>query len=109
MKKYISITIGRNVGEQPMPETNWKSFLWDTGRALQKRAKIDGIIFSGHGLGIWGKVNESSHAYIVLADGVDESALKADLAKLAKKYRQDAIGCAILGLPNGNESLVFSK
>lgn len=109
MKHYISITIGRNIGEQPMSAQHWGAFKWDIGKAIQKHAKIDGVIFSGDGLGVWDNVGEKAHAYIVLADTVNQPALRADLAKLAKKYGQDAIGCAIVELPNGDESLVFAK
>lgn len=109
MKKYISITIGRNIGKNPMTTGSWVDFKTATFGVLNTHSKIDGAIFMGEGLGVWGYEQEDAHAFIVLADEVDEPALRDDLAKLAKKYQQDAIGCAILDLPNGNESLVFAK
>ena len=108
MKYYVAITIGRNVGNKPMPAQHWGAFTWEIGKTIQKHAQIDGVIFSGDGLGVWDKVGERAHAYIVLADNVDQPALRKDLAGLAKKYKQDAVGCAILDLPNGDESLVYA-
>ena len=108
MKKYIAITIGRNVGDQPMDTGTWVDFEAETFAVVAAHTKVDGQIFMGEGVGIWGYEHEDAHAIIVLADKVDEPALRADLAKLANKYHQDAIGCAILDLPNGDESLVFA-
>ena len=108
MQKYIAITIGRNVGNTPMDTGTWVDCKAEAFDAVATHTKVDSQIFKGEGTGIWECGHEDAHAIIVLTDKVDEPALKADLAKLANKYHQDAIGCAILDLPTGNESLVFA-
>lgn len=108
MKHYISITIGRNIGTTPMGATKWAQFGADITQAISNHATIDGQIFAGSGAGVWAGESEQAQAIIVLADEVNQPALRQDLASLAKKYQQDAIGCAILELPNGDESLVYA-
>lgn len=108
MKYYISITIGRNVGDEPMNNNNWGAFKWEIGKAIKKHATLEGVIFSGDGLGVWAGESEQSKAAIVLADNVNLPALRQDLASLATKYNQEAIGCAIVELPTGDESLVYA-
>lgn len=116
MKYYVAITIGRNIGTTPMGATKWAQFRADITQAISNHATIDGKIFAsppptlGHtGYGVWAGESEQAQAIIILADDVNQPALRHDLAKLAQKYGQDAIGCAILELPNGDESLVFAK
>lgn len=108
MKYYISITIGRNIGTTPMGATKWAQFGADITQAISNYAIIDGQIFAGSGAGVWAGESEQAQAIIVLADEVNQPALRQDLASLAKKYGQYAIGCAILELPDGDESLVYA-
>ena len=108
MKYYVTITIGRNIGDKPMDNSTWINFQTESFNVLATHAQVDGQIFIGDGVGIWGYVHEDAHAYIVLADKVDQPALRKDLASLATKYQQDAIGCVIVDLPNGDESLVYA-
>ena len=109
MKKYIAITIGRNVGSKPMSAITWAQFEADITQTISNHATIDGQIFAGSGAGVWAGQSEQAQAIIVLADTVNRPALRQDLASLATKYQQDAIGCVIVELPTGNESLVFAK
>jgi hypothetical protein len=109
MKNYIAITIGRNIDNDPMGAVEWESFQREVKQALNASAKIDGVIFTGDGLGVWGSNSEHAHCLIALCDHVDVPALRADFARIAKIYDQDAIGLVIHTLPNGNESLVYAQ
>lgn len=108
MKYYVAITIGRNIGNKPMGAITWAQFEADITQTISNRATIDGQIFAGSGAGVWAGQSEQAQALIVLADNVDQPALRQDLASLATKYQQDAIGCVIVDLPTGDESLVYA-
>ena len=108
MNHYIAITIGRNVGNKPMGAITWAQFEADIKQTISTHATIDGQIFAGSGAGVWAGQSEQAQAIIVLADSVNQPALRRDLTKLAQKYQQKAIGCAIIGLPTGDESLVYA-
>ena len=112
MKAYISVTIGRNVGNQPMTLNAWNQFKGKTRRIIHRHGlntPESGVIFDGDGFGAWGTVSEDSHAFIVLSDSPTIHQLKIELAKLAKLYNQEAIGCAIVPLVNGDETLVMAE
>jgi hypothetical protein len=109
MKNYISITIGRNNGEEEMSDLSWSLFCSAVRKALTMTATVEGIVFEGMGAGVWGSLAEPAHCLIALCDHVNTPALRAELARIAKIYDQDAIGLVIHTLPNGNESLVYAQ
>lgn len=86
-----TVTIGRNVGEQPLPDDDWQAFKDATRRVL------DGsdIWTDADYIGAWEGVTEDAHVYVAgLPDGNHDDIRKA-LVSLAAQYHQDAIGLTI--------------
>lgn len=111
MKNYISITIGRNYGDVPMDWATWQNFRTAVRRAIENNLQIAGWLFDGEGLGTWENIQEESHAFIILArhDENDIQQLKKTLGHIAYLYGQDAIGCAIVPLATGEETLITAR
>lgn len=104
---YVSLTIGRNIGNSAMAYARWAQFQRELSSALHTHASVDGIIFTGEGAGVWGSDSEPAHCLIALCSDIDAVALREDLAHLSAQFEQDAIGCAILPLASSDDSLVY--
>jgi hypothetical protein len=92
-----SISIGRNVGTQPMDDSQWGSFVADIEDLVRKHGGEVHTV--AYGNGAWDGVPEES-AVIVFAgaaEGFDQ-----ELSALASWYDQDAIA-----LVSGVSSLVY--
>lgn len=111
-KIYLSITIGRNIGETPMSQAQWDNFIDTTRTVIKNHLTIDGWIFDGDGQGKWGNMLEDSHAFIVQSHHDDDAfeKFRFKLARLAYLYDQEAIGCAVVPLPIGESpTLVMAE
>lgn len=102
----ISITIGRNVGDQPMNEKRWSMFKNEitsqiTGLNME-------ITVSNTGIGEWDGIKEENF----IAKGIREKPFADDetdrlaknLSVLSAKYGQDAIAYSV-----GSSMLAFAE
>jgi len=90
----VTVTIGRNVGEKPLPPADWTSFRAAVRQAVETVGAE--IYVDSTGRGRWGEVWEDNA--IIHAGDVDSAlvpALRRTLASLAAIYGQDAIGLAV--------------
>lgn len=86
----VSITIGRNIGVNPMPETDWKNF-----QASVSVFFAETYVNAGY-RGTWDGVSEDSWLFIgAIKDDITQTQLETELAALAVSYRQAAIGLLV--------------
>ena len=92
----ITVTIGRNVSDVPMPEQRWRAFEQDVQELL---SRATGASTETHrGVGSWEGVVEESTKVTLLADSplnVNIGYIRVNLADLARLYDQDAIALTI--------------
>jgi hypothetical protein len=108
--KTVVVTIGRNVGTKPMDTKAWQAFkrcvLWhlnDHGGNVIQRPNLQ----TAHDqMGTWeGKVSEDAATFVALFRwGSDLSGLGRDMAFIAKRFDQEAIGLIIA---EGTDHLVY--
>ena len=95
----ITVTIGRNVGDVPMPEQRWEEFKRDVQGTLANYADPSDQAEYADGHGVWGYVPEQMHKRTLLSNyEPDEAAmmnLSRELSELARFYDQDAIALTI--------------
>ena len=91
MSTYVSI--GRNVGAEPMSAERWKAFRRET--AVVVGAHCGQVVTRAKGVGVFDGVSESTA--IVVADGApqDADAFADSIGALARRYGQDAIAVAV--------------
>lgn len=84
-----TVSIGRNVGRDPMPREDWRAFCREVLAAVEDACGP--IYFDGEG---WGRSEEwgSEPAYTIVAGDPIPGAYLADaLGHLGRKYGQDAV------------------
>lgn len=86
------LSIGRNVGNEPMSEPAWRTFKASLGDTCEAFGLS--IVFKGEGEGIY--EGESEQSYTVVATGAIRSdgsplSFSASLKILARTFRQEAI------------------
>lgn len=91
----VTLSIGRNIGADPMPAEDWTTF-----RAYLNLAAVEcglDVVFTGTGAGIWqGEISEDAHTVVGLTtDATDLEELARSLGQLARAYRQDAIAMTV--------------
>jgi hypothetical protein len=105
MAQTVTVTIGRNVGTEPMSLERWNDFAWKTRLAFDRIADLWTV---GPARGTWEvdgvSVSEDSLFYYgPVKDGADLGKLRTDLSILATYYDQEAIGMSV-----GESELVSS-
>ena len=101
--KTVTVTIGRNVGDEPLPAAAWNDYTADTRRAVEA-VTVDLWAVAPY-RGSWeGQPEDAVILYgsLIDVDGVVE-ALRQRLATLATYYGQQAIGLSV-----GSSELVES-
>lgn len=90
--RYVQVNIGRNVGDEPMPNNLWIQFQQDVAEAIAYATVIGGMqaVQVHTGKGEWNGVEEESAHLSTFAD-VDLFKLRTELARLKRAYKQDAI------------------
>jgi hypothetical protein len=92
-----TICLGRNVGNDPMDDARWESFVDEVLLLIHKHG---GEVFTvAYGGGSWDGVSEES---AVIVFGAAEDGFASELSILATAYDQDAVG-----LLAGESSLVY--
>lgn len=89
----ITVTIGRNVGTEPMSDERWIRFRADVVDHLSSLVKPS-FTFIYDGVGEWEGVSEDSSAILLGETGYTASVADVGsvLSALARDYGQDAIG-----------------
>ena len=92
-----SVTIGRNVGETPMSDSDWEAFISDVTEALAYHMiEGDDILEIHRGQGSWGGVVEDSAKVTLMSEeSINVERLKIRLLRLAVANGQDAIALTI--------------
>lgn len=89
----VTVTIGRNVGDAPLPPEAWNAYVSDTRQAVE--AATSELWAHAPYRGEWEGVAEDAFIYFGALAGPDSlGALRQRLATLATFYGQDAIGLA---------------
>lgn len=84
------ISIGRNVGPDPMSDTRWSQFRSDVH---QSAAYFGDIITTVQGESAWhGQTEETYLVLVAVKYDSNVDGLRGVLATIAKQYRQEAIG-----------------
>lgn len=103
----VFVTIGRNVGLEPMSRQKWQSFREAMRAALQATVGMPDFEIVGLG-GKWNDVAEMAAVFVVLGPAAALGGLREQLARLAVDYGQQAIafavGCSELIGPNSGSS-----
>lgn len=111
MKNTIVVTIGRNIGDEPMLPAMWAQFKADVAYVLREcRAEIiqqpTDSPYQAQ-VGMWeGKVCEEAAAFVAFIYDRYLSTPIPHLRKLAAKYSQDAIGWVVA---SGTDNLIRQR
>jgi hypothetical protein len=81
-----AISIGRNVGDEPMPKSQWRKFVADVLWAVSQSGGT--VYATAYGKGEWDGIPERN-AVVTFANA--DPSLNEKLRTLAKQYRQEAI------------------
>lgn len=92
----ITVTIGRNIGDKPMPQDDWDWFQRQTHAALKSAVPSILFIDRHEGVGEWEGVKEESVKFTAIYDRDSDSLPKVSilakrLARLAHTFGQDGI------------------
>ena len=93
--RTVMVSIGRNIGNEPMSRKDWLAFVNDASDAIRAQGESPEFHF---GTGIWDGISEESVHLTVYRDEITETYLygvKNRLSILASKYGQDAIALTI--------------
>ncbi len=93
----VIISIGRNIGNEPMDDSRWASFCLKTHEIAQRHCTH--IYFSGQGAGVFEGVVEESFTVIgefvsntdIVPGLTNSTDIVDELGRLAKAYGQEAI------------------
>lgn len=108
MKHTIVVTIGRNIGSDPMLPAMWRQFkedvayvLRECGASIIQQPRIDS---DADAVGMWeGAVCEEAATFVAFIDARYRATPVPHLRKLAAKYSQDAIGWIVA---DGTDNLI---
>ena len=93
MKFTCTVTIGRNIGEEPMNDSNWAAFRSDVSNLIinltstHDRYTMDALTTVGRYL----DTVEESATYVFAADVFAIATMRPLLYKLARHYSQECI------------------
>lgn len=89
----VTVTIGRNVGDEPMGADAWKVF----GELVQRALADAGaeVWTDAQYTGSWEGVSEDARIFLAGADALDAHTLRRALGRIAGEFRQDAIGVSV--------------
>ena len=97
------VTIGRNVGSEPMPRPRWDAFSASVVETLtwagSRRGEVEPTVEIRHGITFWQGQSEESHRITLRVN--EElypetlAQVRAELAECAQAYQQEAIALAV--------------
>lgn len=86
----VAISFGRNIGNAPMPEREWRKFRRDVDNTLTETVGAPDT--HHYGTGVWNGVKEESAIVTVFEPREEYVPLLVNrLSELANRYDQDAI------------------
>lgn len=95
----VTVTIGRNVGTEPMAQPDWDRFSDRVRFALANHLELELTDIEEHdGTGKWEHVVEDSTKLSALVDSISGRALdglRRDLSIICSNYYQDAIALCV--------------
>jgi hypothetical protein len=89
----VYVTIGRNIGLEPMSTEKWRAFRAATRAVLAASVGLPAFELSGPG-GQWEGAAEEAAVFVVLQPEPCLAELRQDLLHLATDYGQEAIALA---------------
>lgn len=94
----VVVTVGRNIGEKPMPRSDWDIFRGHVDLTLQNLLQPD-FSASYDGQGEWEGISEQSTTFVFsgVKTSVGRDIVTHVLADAAKRFGQDAIALTIGG------------
>jgi hypothetical protein len=84
------LSIGRNVGAEPMNATDWRYFCHELARIAGRHGST--ITSVRGGVAQWDGNDEDTFLLLVTIPARNVARIRKDLARLARDYEQDAIG-----------------
>jgi len=92
----ITISIGRNIGAEPMTLTNWRDFISAVTRIIGY-ADPNAVLYvtAAESIGEWDGVSEQSRTWVGSIADESVDSLRAMLRALASVYEQDAIALSV--------------
>lgn len=93
----IVVSIGRNVGDEPMDVEQWLRFRGATYDAIAERGFV--VVFEGEGTGTYEGSREPSFTLVATGNGNRIADVGRALARLAREFGQESIA-----LTTGNTS-----
>jgi len=94
MNNTITVSIGRNVGSEPMSERRWAMF-----RNTIRNTILDnlGAIFvdGAYSRGEWDGITETSATWVADVEEFTVPYLEREFARIAREYLQDAIALTV--------------
>lgn len=91
----VMVSIGRNIGNEPMSDRDWIFFQNDVADVIRREGEMPEV---HSGTGMWDGIRETSVHLTVYREFVTEGmryAYRQGLARLASHYGQDAIALTI--------------
>ena len=90
----VTISIGRNVGDEPMSDGEWVAFCSDIWQALYD-ADATVYVDEAKSVGEWDGIREESRTWVASVDDSVIDWIRISLAEFCRTYRQDAIALTV--------------
>lgn len=90
----VTVSIGRNVGSQPMSDNDWTNFISVVGASIKRDANAV-FVDAAASRGEWDGIAEDSRTWVADIDEWDLGALRGSLAEWARTFMQDAIAFTV--------------
>lgn len=90
----VTVSIGRNVGSEPMPDYEWSQFV-ELVRLAVKRDASAVYVDAAASRGEWEGIAEDSRTWVADIDEWDLGALRNSLRQYAVTFGQDAIALTV--------------
>lgn len=110
MNSTLVVTIGRNIGQEPMRYDQWRRFKHAVNHTLSQWPVVSvvqrPVLDSDDGQeGVWkGVVSEQAATFVALVPTSGVACVRPMLALLAAEFKQEAIGFIVA---DGDDNLVY--
>lgn len=94
MIPFVSVTLGRNVGTEPMPREEWRAFRLAARNNVQRNVTGWEWCEEHKGTGQWEGVPEQSAKITVFGGTPNLAEIQSAMIELCERYGQDAIAIA---------------
>jgi hypothetical protein len=89
----VTVSIGRNVGDEPLSPDRWLAFKYAVRSGLGEDATV--YVDGAASIGQWQGVSEESATWVADIEETRAALLSRHLAKVALEYGQDAIALTL--------------